>query len=148
MVIPCLLYGRLEHGFCVTQCAMTMSQHPYLRPPTFLDHFSGVCFFLLYLHSHPLRYKCRGVILKSLCLSVWLCPLSISWTTQPCSFFLPNLVWCCVLMRRCVMRKKWFPIFNVKVTVRAYIIKIWLFLLCLLNCCSVCNQTWFNSTAS
>ena len=26
--------------------------------------------------------------------------------------------------------------------------QIWLFLLCILNCWSVCNQTWFDSTAS
>ena len=45
-------------------------------------------------------------------------------------------------------KKNWFTIFSVKVTVRAYIIKIWLFLLYLLNCWSVCNQTWFDRTAS
>ena len=43
--------------------------------------------------------------------------------------------------------KKMFTVFNVKVTARAYIIKIWLLLLCLLNCWSVCNQSWFDSTA-
>ena len=37
---------------------------------------------------------------------------------------------------------------NVKVTARAYIIKIWLFLLYLLNCWSVCNQTWFDNIFS
>ena len=62
--------------------------------------------------------------------------------------FLPNLVWWCIIMRRCVLQKNWFTIFNVKVTVRAYIIKILLFLLYLLNCWSVCNQTWCGSTAS
>ena len=46
------------------------------------------------------------------------------------------------------MRKNWFTIFNVKVTVRAYIIKIWLFSLYLLSWWSVCNQTWFYSTVS
>ena len=46
------------------------------------------------------------------------------------------------------MQKNWLPVFNVKVTVRAYIIKILLFLLCLLNCWSVCNQTLFDCTAS
>ena len=38
--------------------------------------------------------------------------------------------------------------FNVKVTARAYIIKIWLFPQYLLNCWSICNQIWFDSTAS
>ena len=51
-------------------------------------------------------------------------------------------------MRQCVLRKDWFTMFNVEVTVKAYITKIWLFLLHLLNCWSVCNQTGFDSTAS
>ena len=50
-------------------------------------------------------------------------------------------------MRWCVMQKNWFTIFNVKVTARASIIKIWLFLLYVLNYWSICNQTVFNSTA-
>ena len=37
--------------------------------------------------------------------------------------------------------------FTVKVTAKAYIIRIWLFLLYLLNCWLLCNQTWFDSTA-
>ena len=32
------------------------------------------------------------------------------------------------------MQKNWFTVFNVRVTARAYITKIWLFLLYLLNC--------------
>ena len=40
------------------------------------------------------------------------------------------------------MWKNWFTIFNVKVTTRAYIVKIWLFLQYLINCWSICNQTW------
>ena len=60
---------------------------------------------------------------------------------DPLNHFLPNLVWCCIIMRRCVMQKNWFTSFSVKVTARVYIIKIWLFLLYLLNCWSVCNQT-------
>ena len=51
-------------------------------------------------------------------------PLSISWLIN---HFLPNLEWRCVIMRRCVMQKNWFTIFNVKITVRASIIKMWLF---------------------
>ena len=46
------------------------------------------------------------------------------------------------------MQKNWFTILNVMVTVRVYIIKVWLFLLCLVNCWSVCNQTWFDNIAS
>ena len=37
-------------------------------------------------------------------------------------------------MRWCVLWKNCFTIFNVKVTARAYMIKIWLFLLYFLNC--------------
>ena len=59
----------------------------------------------------------------------------------------PNLVWLCSIIRQSVVQKNLFTVFNVKVTVRAYIIKIWLFLLCLHNCWSVCNQTWLDSTA-
>ena len=51
-------------------------------------------------------------------------------------------------MGQCVLQKNWVSILNVKITARAYIIKIWLFLLYLLSCCSVCSQTWFDSTAS
>ena len=46
------------------------------------------------------------------------------------------------------MQKTWFTVLNVKVTARAYMIKIWQFLLYLLNCWLICNQTWFDSTAS
>ena len=53
------------------------------------------------------------------------------------TIFLPNLVWWCIIMRRCVMQKNWFTIINVKATARAYRIKIWRFLLYLLNCWSV-----------
>ena len=55
-------------------------------------------------------------------------------------FFFYQTWYCCVLW--CVMQKNWFTIFNVKVTARAYkvihIIKLQLFLLCLLNCRPIC----------
>ena len=83
-------------------------------------------------------------------VNVWLndifsmCPIVYA---QPFFFFLiQNLIWWCIIMRQCVMQKNCFIIFNFKVTARAYIIKIWLFLLNLLNCWSVCNKTWFDST--
>ena len=44
-------------------------------------------------------------------------------------------------------KKKSFTIFNAKVTAKAYIIKLWLFLLYLLNCWSVCNRIWFGGTS-
>ena len=61
---------------------------------------------------------------------------------------LPNLVLSYSIISQSVMQKNRFIVFNVKVTARAYIIKIWLFLLYLLNYLSVCHQTWFDSTAS
>ena len=42
------------------------------------------------------------------------------------------------------MQEDWFAIFKVKVIARAYMIKIWQFVLCLLNCWSFCYQTWFD----
>ena len=45
-----------------------------------------------------------------------------------------------------VMQKDWFAILKVTVTARAHMIKIWKFLLYLLNCWSFCDQTWFDST--
>ena len=45
------------------------------------------------------------------------------------------------------MQKDWLIIFEVKVTFRAHMIKIWWFLL-YFNCWSFCNQTWFDSTSS
>ena len=50
-------------------------------------------------------------------------------------------------MRWCVLQKNWFTIFSVKVTARAYIIKMGLCLESLLNCWSIGSQTWFDSTA-
>ena len=44
-------------------------------------------------------------------------------------------------MRQSVIQKDWCANFMVKVTVRIYVIGVWLFLLCLLNCWSFCNQT-------
>ena len=83
-------------------------------------------FFLLY----PPNYLGGGggVIFESLCLSICssgcvsyrVCSISPERVNQ----FLPNLIWWCIIMRQYVMWKNWLTIFNVKVTVRAYIIKI------------------------
>ena len=53
------------------------------------------------------------------------CPDNICWTIQP---FIAKLEWCCITMSLSVMWKKWFAFFKVKVTARAYLIWIWLFL--------------------
>ena len=54
----------------------------------------------------------------------------------------------CSIISQSVKQKKWFTVFSVKVTVWAYIIKIWLFLLYFVNSWLFCSQTWFDSTAS
>ena len=69
-------------------------------------------------------------------------------SSEPQNILSPNLVWLCSIISQSVMQKNWFIVFSVEVTVRAYIIKIWLFLLYLLHYWLVCNQTWFDSTAS
>ena len=62
----------------------------------------------------------------------WMFVQTIS--SEPNNILLPNLVCLCsIIMNQSVMQKTWFTVFSVKVTVRAYIIKIWLFLLYLLN---------------
>ena len=61
-------------------------------------------------------------------------------SSEPRNILLPNLVCLCSIMSQSVMQKNWFTVFNVKVTARAYLFKIWLFLLYLLNCWSICNQ--------
>ena len=83
-------------------------------------------------------------ITLSICLSVRFCQII---SPELPHRFEPNLVLWCIIRSQIVSQKKnWFPIVNVKVTVRAYIIKIWLFLLYLPNCWSGCNQTRFGST--
>ena len=81
----------------------------------------------------------------SFCPYVWFCPDDISWSIQP---FLTKLGMVVYYYEAIVIQKNCFTNLNVKVTVRAYIIKIWLYLLYLLNCWSICNQTLFDSIAS
>ena len=83
----------------------------------------AVCFSI-----HPSGYL-------SSCLCVQLCLDNISWTAQPFLTKLGMEVEC--------HTENLFTIFNVKITAKAYILKIWLFQLYLLKCCSVC-QTLFD----
>ena len=69
-------------------------------------------------------------------------------SSESSNILFPNLVLSCIIMSRSVMQKDWFAIFRVKVTARAHMIKIWQFLLYLLNCWSFCYQTCFDSTLS
>ena len=49
-------------------------------------------------------------------------------------------------MSQSVMQNIWFAIFKVRVISRAHMIKIWQFLVYLLNCWSFCYQIWFYIT--
>ena len=44
--------------------------------------------------------------------------------------------------------KNWLAVFKVRVTARAYIVRIWLFLLHLLHCWPFCSQSWFDGAFS
>ena len=69
-------------------------------------------------------------------------------SSKPPHILFPILVLWCIIMSQSVMQKDWFSIFKAKVTARAFMIKLWQFLLYLLNCWSFCYQTWFVSTLS
>ena len=116
--------------------------------------FCLVLLFLLIAHSPdfmppppPFKKNWNHFLCMSVCSSVRVYNIH-SVLPELHNHFGPDLIWWCIIMRWCVVQKNWFTIFNVKVTARAYIIKIWLFLLYLLNCWSSCNQTWFDSAAS
>ena len=50
-------------------------------------------------------------------------------SSEPQNILFANLVCLCSIISQNAMQKNWFIVFSVKVTVSAYIIKIWLFLL-------------------
>ena len=82
-------------------------------------------------------------------VDVWMMVMFVQMiSSKPPNILFSNLVLCCIIMRQSVMQTDWFAFFKVKVTARAHMIKIWQFLLYLLNCSSVCHQTWFDSTLS
>ena len=97
--------------------------------------------FFFYTPS-PLQYGGGGAnILDLLHLSSSVHASAIqAISPEPLNHFLPNLVWWCIMMRWCVVKKIGSLSPMIKI--------IWLFLLYLLNCWSICNQTWFDSTAS
>ena len=65
--------------------------------------------------GHSKGSKCQWMFVRMIC-------------SEPHNILLPNLVWLCSFISQSVMQKYWFTVFNVKVTARAYIIKIWVFL--------------------
>ena len=68
-------------------------------------------------------------------------------SSKPSNILFSNLVLWFIFMSQCCA-KRLLAIFMVKVTARALVVKIWQFLLYLLNCWSFCYQTWFYSTLS
>ena len=60
----------------------------------------------------------------------------------PPNILFPNLVLWCIIMSQSVMQRDWFVIFKVKFTARAHMIKIWQFLLYLLNCWQRFDKTF------
>ena len=105
----------------VTKVGMVMQHH---EP----ESCGNVLLLLLFLQGQG---HGEGSYDQNLTLSSILSELLIPWQ--------PNLVWWYIIISQSATQKNWFIVFYVKVTVRAYIIKIWLFLLYLLNCWSVCN---------
>ena len=136
-VCPNNIFWTTEHF--VTKPVMVMQHH---KPECSVEKWD----YCIQGQGHSKASKCQWMFfLMIFSLCVRLCPHNISWTAEP--FFLPNMVWWYITTKQCVLWKNWFTIFNVKVTAWAYIIEIWPFLLYLLNCWSVCNQTSFYSTA-
>ena len=70
--------------------------------------------------GHSKGSKCQWMFVRTIC-------------SEPHNILLPNLVWLCSFISQSVMQKYWFTVFNVRVTARAYIIRIWVFPLYLLN---------------
>ena len=80
--------------------------------------------------GHSKGSKCRRTIVRMI-------------FSEPRNILSPNLVGCCIVMSWSVIRKNWYAIFKVKLTARAHMIQIWLFVLYPLNCWSFFKQTWF-----
>ena len=97
---------------CTVPCVNHILISSFLSPPPRMKGGGGIG---ITVSVHP-----------SVCLCVQSCPLSISWTAQ--SVFYQIWYGDELSRRQFVKQKNWFTILNVKVTARAYIIKIWLFL--------------------
>ena len=64
-------------------------------------------------------------------------------SSKPLSILFSNLVLWFIITSQSAMQRDWFAIFKAKATARARIIKIWQFVLYLLNCWCFCYQTLF-----
>ena len=95
--------------FCLkSSCRITQCPCPFLCPPPPVQILGGEGGVL-------------EILFLSICSSVCVLDHVRSISPEPLNHFLKNLVWWCIIMKQCVMRKNWFTIFNVKVTARAYI---------------------------
>ena len=117
MVFGTLLFA----GICTHKIfCLLWNESFYIPPPLNTGWGSGGGGYIGITLSICLCVPCRSVCVSD-------CVRSIS--AELLSHFLkPDFVWWCIIMSRCVMQKNWFTIFNVKVTARANIIKIWLVL--------------------
>ena len=103
--------------------------------------------YVCVLRSALLYLFCKGVYIGitlsvcpsvrlSFCSCIWFCNSNISWTTLVMVLYYYEVECRAEKLVHCQGHSEGFYI------------KIWLFLLYLLNCWFVCNQTWFDSTAS
>ena len=134
--------GKLTVGQTKPSLCPTCSNH------CFCHHHSFSSFF-----PHTVRESILESPCPSICLYfgpyVGFCPEDIFWTNQ---HFVTKVVMVLhhgqvVLRHRQVEWKDWDAVFKVKVTVRVYIIKMWQFLLYLLDS-FFCNQTYFDDRSS
>ena len=123
---------KKEHGIGNTLTAHIMDNLRHGH--TNLHHASGMIlsslnkFGIVTIFISPLPPGAS--VLESPCQShLSMCLILSGQYLLNCSTVSPNLVWWCIKMRWSVTHKSQFTIFKVKVTVRAYITKRWLFLL-------------------
>ena len=86
----------------------------------------------LMMHHHKLECLVKNILLlHSWSRSLWRVKMSMfvqMISSKLLNILWPNLVLCCIIMSQSVMQKDWVPIFKVKVTARAHMIKTWQFL--------------------
>ena len=64
-------------------------------------------------------------------------------SSEPQNILFKKIVLWCSIMSQSILHENLSAIFKVKVTERAHVIEIWLFLLYVLNCWILGNQTWY-----